>query len=103
MKRLAGFILAIATLLLISTLAKANCHDTAVQGTDTFTGGCSGPASLQPVTKTAHFTIYWLDGYSRPLDVTENGDTGSTEDGCFICFPIFNSPTWEELSDGTAY
>ena len=104
MRGLTRLVLAIATLASLSSFAHATCGDTAFNSGDTFTGGCSGPPANQPVTKTAHWTVYWLDGYSRPNVITENGSKGVNPDvGCYICYPDFYSPTWEEMADGTAY
>ncbi|MDQ1614021.1 MAG: hypothetical protein QOG00_3952 [Pyrinomonadaceae bacterium] len=56
-----------------STFTKvlAACGDTQnSRGPDTFTFNCRNLT----LTKTSYWTVYWLDGYSRPVDVTEAGE-----------------------------
>ena len=87
---------------------RARCGDTQTNSApDSFTGHCGGLGDRpQPITKTAHLIIHWIDGYSRPLDVTDSGEAGNIfliGNNCVKCYPAFYTPTWEELSDGTAY
>ena len=45
------------------------------------------------ITKTLHWTIYWLDGYSRDVDVTDYGQLGQEPvvfGTCKSCWPGFD-------------
>lgn len=66
---------------------------------------CTGARST--ITKKLHWTVYWLDGHSRPVDVT---DTGELEkhgyfaglSGCKPqCWPQFNAPYFQEVNGVT--
>jgi hypothetical protein len=86
--------------------AFATCGDTQNKNApDSFTGQCGSAGVSNPTTRTVHWTIYWLDGYSRRLDVTDNGVNRGNFDfaTCTRCYPEFGGPFFEELSDGTAY
>ncbi|MDQ5844226.1 MAG: hypothetical protein M3539_02910 [Acidobacteriota bacterium] len=91
----------------------ATCGDTWIAGPPTF-----GPSGVEfncipngnptNTTKTVHTVIYWLDGYSRTIDVKDDGQNrdirsfGSPFEDCVRCFPVFQQPFWEETGD-TAY
>jgi hypothetical protein len=93
----------------ISTFQKAlaGCGDTQNQrGAETNNWTCH-TFSYGTITKVVHWTIYWMDGHSRNLDVTDYGQVGPS--GSFGsstcspgCWPQFNTPFFRE--DGaTAY
>jgi hypothetical protein len=86
------------TLLLVLVLASATrvaatCGDTQNQRspeTDSWT--CQ--FSVTTITKTVHWTVYWLDGYSRNIDVTDYGELGGAANGlssCPSCWPGFKN------------
>jgi hypothetical protein len=77
-----------------STFTKvlAACGDTQnSRGPDTFTFNCRNLT----LTKTSYWTVYWLDGYSRPVDVTEAGEAITCGSG-IDCYPRFDTPYFTE-------
>jgi hypothetical protein len=85
----------------------AACGDTWSQrSSESSTGSCTGGGSSTPqtLTKTIYWNIYWLDGYTRTLDVKDTGQTGqpawwSLGQSCTKCWPAFDAPYFED--DGT--
>jgi len=53
------------------------------------------------ITKTTHWTLYWLDGFQKDWDVTDSGRLGSAyNNSCTpACWPDFKTPYTED--DGT--
>lgn len=53
--------------------------------------------------KTVHWNVFWTDSnIPRQVDVYEFGESYLGIVSCTQCYAYFLSPTWEELSDGTA-
>ena len=80
----------------------AGCGDTWARSPDTFGGDCGPAWNTSRITKTAHFTIYWIDGYSRSVSVQ---DVGECYMGAFSntkCCPEFNQPYWHSNTTGYA-
>jgi hypothetical protein len=95
---LAATLLAMMFLASLSARVYATCGDTQNStGPDTFAHGyCPGGY----LTKTAHLAVYWLDGYTRSLTITENGQM---QDSCpDACYPRFDAPYFVESGD-TSY
>lgn len=107
--------LTVAILFALSGRTVATCGDTWVASPPTF--GPDGvqfhclPQLVNPTntTKTVHTVIYWLDGYSRAVDVTDYGQnrdirdySGHDFEDCVRCYPEFQQPFWEETGN-TAY
>jgi hypothetical protein len=83
------------------------CGDTqAKRQADSFGGDCVyiSPAQVNgtQISKTAYWTVYWLDGYSRPVDVTDVGQCKLMEGGLQGCWPTFDAPYFEEKPDNVA-
>lgn len=80
----------------------AACKDTwSTRGPDTYSGNQCNPQ----FTKTVHWKVYWLDGYSRDVDVSDTGSGWSAVPDVFYCtgcWPEFYTPTFEEVGK-TAY
>jgi hypothetical protein len=75
------------------------CGDTqAKRQADTFGGTCAHDLYYTPeISKTAYWTVYWLDGYSRPVDVTDVGECTLVSPGTVQgCWPVFDSPYFVE-------
>ena len=75
-----------------------NCGDTwRTETPDTFIGKCPGSAGVSQIGKTAHWKIFWVDGYERAgVSVTDYGECAG---GIFyntMCWPEFNGPTWSQ-------
>src|SRR5436190_3828130 len=70
---------------------------------ETDSGFCPTFFNTNPLSKTTHTIVYWLDGYERNVDVSGSGEVYSATLSCIWCWPDFDTPTWEELTDGTAY
>jgi hypothetical protein len=96
-------VLLIACFLFISNNSFATCGDTWATPSETVSGFCPSIFNTHTLSKTTHNIVYWLDGYQRPVDVSGSGEVYSAALSCVWCWPDFNTPTWEELSDGTAY
>src|SRR6266498_1482617 len=79
----------------------ATCRDTKNPRTpaETDSKQCTSGAANSTITKTLHWNIYWLDGYVRPLDITDTGQMGPEAWGCHECWPGFDTPYWSD--DGT--
>jgi hypothetical protein len=82
-----------------------NCGDTwRSDGPDTFGGRCpqGDPYTSSKITKTAHWKVFWVDGYERAgVSVT---DAGECVEWTFLpdtmCWPEFNGPTWNQNTSG---
>lgn len=74
------------------------CGDTWVSnGPTTVSYNCPGT-----ITVTQRWRVYWLDGYERAIDVSENGGCRSTFlPGYEYCYPAFEEPYFLEI-DGTS-
>ncbi len=81
----------------------ALCGDTQqTRQPDSFTGSC-GTGGQTELTKTSYWKVFWLDGYSRSVDVKDTGV-------CYVnspeisrsCWPQFATPFFTE-EGGTAY
>ena len=81
----------------------ATCGDTWAVSSETDSGFCPTFFNTNPLSKTTHTIVYWLDGYERNVDVSGSGEVYSATLSCIWCWPDFDTPTWEELTDGTAY
>lgn len=71
------------------------CGDTQVKRQpDTLDGGCSNPDFYtNDISKTVYWTVYWLDGYSRQVNVTDTGKCRLTAPRVLEgCYPIFEAP-----------
>lgn len=93
-------------LLILTTKSQASCADTyAQQGQESLSWRCGTSPNAGSLTKSVSLKIYWLDGYERPITVTDTGQTSPTFFGssdCVRCWPEFHTPFWED--DGhTAY
>jgi hypothetical protein len=91
--------LAVTVLVTFTSFALAqDCGDTwDITGPDTFSGRCNSPA--ETITKTSHWIIYWIDGYSRTVAVTDTGQCyNSLNLFTTSCYPEFNSPVWSSNS-----
>jgi hypothetical protein len=76
----------------------AHCGDTQnPNGSDTFTGSCF-LWNYTELTKTVHWKIYWVDGYERPVDITDKGQCWSDAGTDTRCWPRFDSPYFFEES-----
>ncbi len=95
--------LTILTLTLLSitsicAIAYAICGDTAqVRQPDTFTNNGNGDHSTceqhTPLTQTKYWTACWRSGYSRDINVTENGRCSYNEfQSNTRCYPQMNTP-----------
>jgi hypothetical protein len=74
------------------------CGDTQnANGGETYSGSQCNPS----FSKTVHWTVYWLDGYGRNVDITDSG-AGFNGFPCSGCWPEFYTPTFSEISN-TAY
>lgn len=89
----------------------ATCGDTWVPSPPTFeppglNSSCIPNGNPTNTTKTVHTVIYWLDGYSRTIDVKDDGQNRLVNSGflptCVRCFPEFHPPFWQETGN-TAY
>lgn len=71
------------------------CGDTQVKRQPDVLGGkCFYDlGNTREISKTVYWNVYWLDGYVRPVDVTDVGEckliTGRNAEGCW---PIFEAP-----------
>jgi hypothetical protein len=75
----------------------ATCGDTQNhRQADSFSGSCGGAGTIVQISKTVYWTIYWLDGYSRNLDVTDDGQCYSGFVSTTKCWPQFNTPYFTE-------
>lgn len=80
----------------------AACGDTQVKRQlDSFGGSCVYTDSYtSEISKTAYWTVYWLDGYSRNVDVTDKGECKRTSASTLKgCWPIFDAPYFLEEDD----
>ena len=68
----------------------SNCGDTWQHKGDSAT-----PCFPNPWKKTSKWTIYWVDGYERTVDVTDSGHCGDD-----TCYPEFQYPYWSRNSSG---
>lgn len=92
-----------------STIVSATCRDTSFESGQIFTGGqCQSGGSTTPgtLTKTVNHNVFWLDGYSRSVLVTDSGQSGAVTllsfGNCVKCYPSFHAPYWLEVGN-TAY
>jgi hypothetical protein len=70
----------------------AHCGDTQnPNGNDTLTGSCFLWNNTE-LTKTAHWKIYWLDGYERDYDVKDTGQCWGGFPDETRCWPRFDDP-----------
>ena len=78
----------------------SRCGDTQVKRQEDFLRpNCYGPSSLTSykLYKNSYWTVYWLDGYSRPVDVEDTGQCNLTSTGTYNgCWPIFEAPYFLE-------
>ncbi len=99
-------LLTAAVIFALSTQTFATCGDTWVASPPTFGPGglehCLFASNPTDTTKTVHTVIYWLDGYSRTIDVTDSGQNRDLSGTCIRCFPEFQQPFWQETGN-TAY
>jgi hypothetical protein len=66
-----------------------NCGDTWQHRGDTI------KEANETITKTSQWTIYWVDGYERTVNVTDSGQYLGQGIGSDIkCYPEFNHPYW---------
>jgi hypothetical protein len=80
----------------------AQCKDTwQSNGDDTLTGSCSLNYLVQ-LTRTAHWKVYWLDGYERAVNVTASGECYSSPSEVIRCRPEFDTPYWDSDAGGIA-
>jgi hypothetical protein len=69
---------------------------------DTYGGVCTNQdyVNTREISKTVYWTIYWLDGYSRSVDITETGvcrKAGPYDvEGCW---PLFDIPYFEDADN----
>jgi hypothetical protein len=117
MKRIISLsLLTAGVIFVISAQTFATCGDTWVTSPPTFgppgiESNClvTGEGNPTNTTKTVHTVIYWLDGYSRTIDVKDDGQnrdirsSGSPFENCIRCFPEFHPAFWEAESGNTAY
>ena len=86
-----------------ATKVFATCGDTqTVRASETDNWACS--LSVSTITKAVHWTVYWLDGYSRNVDVTDYGQLGAENwlNQCTqSCWPRFDTPYFSGSQDGT--
>jgi hypothetical protein len=74
-----------------------NCGDTWVYRGDTLQKNPD-----ETLTKTSRWTIYWVDGYERTVDIKESGQYLGQGLGADIdCYPEFQSPYW--VTNGSGY
>ena len=86
----------------------AICQDGPPQCIDTYqnngaeTYGPSSCASFNTctTTKTVHWKVYFLDGYDRTIDPSENGEVYSNPVGSWYCHPQFDNPTFNDNPGG---
>ena len=72
------------------------CGDTQnANGGETY----SGSTCQTSFSKTVHWKVYWLDGYDRAVDITDNGNGSNNIIGCSGCWPAFHSPFFSEVSN----
>lgn len=89
------------TIFLLGGFIRVNgtCGDTQnANGGETY----SGNECQTSFSKTVHWKVYWLDGYERDVDITDNGAGFNGVFGCSGCWPAFNSPFFSEVGT-TAY
>ena len=69
--------------------ATAGCKDRwDPNGDESYTGNACINGSTATFTKTVHWKIYWLDGYSRAVNITDSGQTNNLWPfGCVACWP----------------
>jgi|SRR5689334_2238363 len=87
---------------LLTTKTQATCADTWAQQNVSLSATCGNSPNAGALSKSVTQKIYWLDGYERPVVVTEVGQTSpqyfqSTD--CARCWPDFYTPYWTD--DGT--
>jgi len=81
----------------------ATCGDTTnFREPDTYAFDNPTQTSISAFTQYRHWTIYWLDGYSRPYDVNERGENVTPFFTTYRCYAEFGGPWFTETS-GTAY
>jgi hypothetical protein len=70
----------------------SHCGDTQnLNGNETSTGSCF-LWNYTELTKTVHWKVYWLDGYERPVDITDKGQCWEDYGTTTRCWPRFDSP-----------
>lgn len=103
-------LLTAAVIFALSAQTFATCGDSWVASPPTFgpqgiNATCVPNGNPTNTTKTVRTVVYWLDGYSRTIDVIESGqnrELGPPFTNCVRCFPEFHPPFWEETGN-TAY
>jgi hypothetical protein len=101
-RRTLTFLIATFLVGIISGLVvNAGCGDTqAKRQPDSFGGDCISPGAwTRDISKTVYWTVYWLDPYSRPVDVQDVGQCKL--ENCVLCrpegcWPIFDAPYFLE-------
>jgi hypothetical protein len=101
------------TILMIASVAMSgalyvyatDCGDTwATNGVDTFSAECRSTVNSEDITtpfsKTSHWIVYWVDGYERAVNISENGECKANLFTATACYPEFNTPHWSSNSNG---
>jgi hypothetical protein len=96
-------LMTVASLSLLGTVYvwAYNCGDTwRTESPDTFGGSCF-PGNIQQISKTAHWKVFWVDGYERSgVTVTDYGECSGGHFYNTMCWPEFNGPLWTQNSSG---
>ena len=67
--RVRVIVLFIACFLFIPNNTFATCGDTWAVSSETDSGFCPTFFNTNPLSKTTHTIVYWLDGYERNVDL----------------------------------
>jgi hypothetical protein len=80
---------------------ESGCKDTyTVNGADSDSQTTCGGGHNCPFVRTKHWTVYFLDGYSRTINVTGSGELYGNVIGYTYCSPTFYTPTfWDDVPD----
>ena len=92
------FLMAVSAIATVNVLAITCGAYFQSGGADTFNGGPC-PATF---SKTAHWTIYFTDGYvtNPPIQVTESGDCTGSDPAWLACYPGYDTPIWKNKQNG---
>lgn len=79
------------------------CGDTQVKRQpDTLGGKCDDAVfRTSEISKTVYWNVYWLDGYVRPVNVTDVGECKVIR-GAEACWPVFDAPYFVEKPNNIA-
>src|SRR2546423_9290522 len=87
----------------------AHCGSTWIAQAPTFgptlgPNGCTADSNPTTTSKSVITTVYWTVGSPETLTVTDSGANklvGGFSNTCVRCFPVFETPQWIQLGNGT--